>query len=236
MSRTLTMLGLGIYFPQEGARILRVPAQSLKRWARGYTYWMPDRRTRHASGPVTRSDIPVMRGQQALSFLELMELRVVAKLRKKGISLQHIRNAAEIARDVLGVKHPFASRRTFTDRKRILTYLDAPPSEFAMVELDRRTVHQLIAGPVLEPLLEDLDFDEESGIASRWWPLGKNYPIVLDPRVSFGAPTIAGTRIRTELVAGMATVDSAASTQTAFELLSSQVEAAVLFERQLRAA
>jgi uncharacterized protein (DUF433 family) len=227
---------LGIYFPSEGARVLRVPAHSLRRWAQGYTYWIPGHRARHASGPVTRPDLPVIGGQRALSFLELMELRVVAKLRRKGVSLQQIRDAARIAREVLQTKHPFASRRIFTDRKRILTYVDAPPAEFAMVELHRRTVHQLIAGPVLEPLLEDLDFDEESGVARRWWPLGKSYPIVLDPEVSFGAPTVAGTRIRTEFVAGMAAVDTMTATIAAFELQLSQVEAAVTFERQLRAA
>lgn len=236
MSRPLQMLGLGIYSPGEGARLLRVPAQSLRRWARGYTYWAPGHRTRLESKPITRSDLPVIRGQRALSFLELMELRVVAKLRRKGISLQHIRDAAGIAREVLGVRHPFASRRIFTDRKRILTYLDAPPAEFAMVELHWKTVNQLIAGPVIEPLLEDLDFDEASGVANRWWPLGRGYPVVLDPEVSFGAPTIVGTRIRTEVVAGMRAVDSMAVTAAAFDLDESGVVAAVTFEKQLRAA
>jgi uncharacterized protein (DUF433 family) len=165
-----------------------------------------------------------------------MELRVVAKLRRKGISLQQIRDAAAIAREILSTRHPFASRRIFTDRKRILAYLDAPPAEFAMVELHRRTMNQLIAGPVIEPLLEDLDFDEESGVASRWWPLGRKYPVVLDPEVSFGAPTIAGTRVRTEVVAGMAAVDSLGVTTAAFELDDTQVRAAVTFEQHLRAA
>lgn len=236
MSRSLNMLGLGIYFPSEGARLLRVPAHSLRRWAQGYTYWTPGRQAPYRSDPITRPDLPVIRGQRALSFLELMELRVVAKLRRKGVSLQQIRDAARIAREVLQTKHPFASRRIFTDRKRILTYLDTPPTEFAMIELDRRTVHQLIAGPVLEPLLEDLDFEEGSGIALRWWPLGKDCPVVLDPEVSFGAPTVAGTRIRTELVAGMAAVDTITATSTAFELRAFEIEAAVTFERQLRAA
>lgn len=236
MSQSVQLLGLGIYFTGEGARFLRVPAHSLRRWARGYTYWAPDHRARFESKPVTHSDLPVMRGQRALSFLELMELRVVAKLRRKGISLQHIRNAAAIAREVLDTKHPFASRRIFTDRKRILAYLDAPPSEFAMIELHRKTMDQLIAGPVIEPLLEDLDFDEESGVANRWWPLGRKYPVVLDPEVSFGAPTITGTRIRTEVVAGMAAVDSLEVTTAAFDLNREQVRAAVTFEQQLRAA
>ncbi len=236
MTQIPNMLGLGIYSPADGARLLRVPAVSLRRWAQGYTYWDADHQARHKSGPVTRPDLPVIRGQRALSFLELMELRVVAKLRRKGISLQQIRDAARIAREVLHTRHPFASRRIFTDRKRVLTYLDTPPAEFAMVELHHRTVHQLIAGPILEPLLEDLDFDEENGIARRWWPLGKKHPIVLDPEVSFGAPTVAGTRIRTEFVAGMAAVDTRGAVITAFELAAAQISSAVAFERMLRAA
>jgi uncharacterized protein (DUF433 family) len=236
MTSTHTLLGLGIYTPAEGARLLRVPAQSLRRWARGYTYWDAEHRSRHKSGPITTPDLPVIRGHKALSFLELMELRVVGMLRNKGISLQHIRNAAAIARQVLQTRHPFASRRIFTDRKRILAYVDAGHVQFAMVELDRKTVHQLIAGPVLEPLLESLDFDAESGIAKRWWPMGKGHSVVLDPEVSFGAPIIAGTRIRTELVAGMAAVDSPVAVAAAFEVDAAQIRSAVEFERLLQAA
>lgn len=235
MTQSIAMLGLGIYYPAEGARFLSVPAGSLRRWARGYTFWTPGRE-RHSSKPVTRPDLPVIRGQRALSFLELMELRVVATLRRKGLSLQQIREAARIARQVLNTKHPFASRRIFTDRKRLFAYLEEPPAEFAMVELHPRAFRQLLAGPLLEPLLEDLDFDHESGVARRWWPLGKQRPVVLDPAVSFGAPTISGTRVRTEIVAGMAAADSAEAIRAAFDLSEPQIQAAITFEHQLRAA
>lgn len=236
MSHRISLLGLGIYYPAEGARFLRVPAVSLRRWAQGYTFWTPDHQTKLASRPVTRPDLPVVGGHRALSFLELMELRVVAKLRRKGLSLQHVRMAAEVARQVLNTRHPFATRRIFTDRNRILAYLDTPPAEFAMIELHMRTCQQLIAGPLLEPLLEDLDFDSDSGIAQRWWPLGRGYSVVLDPRICFGAPTIAGTRVRTDVLAGMASADTVAATRAAFEVTKEDIHAAVTFEHQLRAA
>lgn len=236
MTAKHSLLGLGIYFPAEGARFLRVPAPSLRRWAQGYTYWAPDHSLKFSSGPVTRPDLPVIRGHRALSFLELMELRVVAKLRRKGLSLQHIRSSAQLARRILETPHPFASRRIFTDRNRILAYLDRPPAEFAMIELHRRTYHQLIAGPLLEPLLEDLDFDQQSGVAQRWWPLGKGSPVVLDPGICFGAPTIAGTRVRTEILAGMAKAESVPASSRAFDVPIAAVRAAVEFEHLRLAA
>ena len=35
------------------------------------------------------------------------------------------------------------------------------------------------------------------GLASRWYPLGQNRPVVLDPTVAFGAPSIAGRGVKT---------------------------------------
>jgi uncharacterized protein (DUF433 family) len=230
MSPRMNLLGIGIYYPAEGARYLRVPAYSLRRWAQGYTYWADDHRLRLKSGPVIKSDLPVIGKQRALSFLELMELRIVARLRSKGLSLQHIRMAASVAREVLGTKHPFATRKVFTDRRRILTYLTAPPDGGAMIELVRTSHHQLIFGQILEPLLEDLDFDESSGIAQRWWPLGRARQIVLDPAICFGAPTIAGTRVRTDIAAGVAAEDTVETVAAAFDLTRPQVQAAVEFE------
>ncbi len=231
-----SLLGVGIYYPAEGARFLRVPAYSLRRWAQGYTYWSENHRTRAASRPVIRPDLPVIRGQRALSFLELMELRVVAELRRRGLSLQHIRTAAQVAREVLQTKHPFATRRIFTDRKRILAYLEPEPQGYAMIELVKERHHQLIFGQILEPLLEDLDFDQESGIAQRWWPLGKRSPVVLDPKICFGAPTITGTRVRTDILAGMAKAEAPVASARAFDVPVAAVKAALEFERQRLAA
>ena len=45
---------------------------------------------------------------------------------------------------------------------------------------------------LIGPVLEEFDYEHE-GIAVRWHLAGAGVPIVIDPRVSFGAPSVRGT-------------------------------------------
>jgi uncharacterized protein (DUF433 family) len=163
-----------------------------------------------------------------------MELQVVRTLVDQGLSLQHVRRAAAIASEEFNTPHPFASRRVFTDGRKIFTALVAGEPE--LVELSRRGIHQLIAGAVLQPFLEEIDFDANSSMADRWWPLGRNIPVVLDPRVDFGAPVIAGTRVRTSTIASVAHSASVNVIASSFRITETDVSAALKFEDALLAA
>ena len=59
---------------------------------------------------------------------------------------------------------------------------------------------------------------------------------IFDPRVAFGAPTVAGTAIRTSTLVRMAVEAGPHETAHAFDLQSSEVEAALSFEHTLQAA
>ena len=89
---------------------------------------------------------------------------------------------------------------------------------------------------MFEHFLAEVDFDARTALAERWWPLGRAVPVVLDPRVNFGAPVVAGTGVRTSTVARLARRASAAEAAVAYELELAQAEAAVAFEEQLAAA
>ena len=52
---------------------------------------------------------------------------------------------------------------------------------------------------VLEPFLEDVEY--ENKLARRWWPLGRERMIVVDPDYGFGLPVVEGTAVRTEIIA-----------------------------------
>ena len=39
-------------------------------------------------------------------------------------------------------------------------------------------------------MVDQLDYEHE--LASKWWPVGRDVPIVVDPQFSSGVPTIAG--------------------------------------------
>ena len=55
-------------------------------------------------------------------------------------------------------------------------------------------------GVVFNPLLRQLDYDQVTGDAIRWWPLGKARPVVVNPRLSFGAPVTAQSSVPTRVL------------------------------------
>jgi uncharacterized protein (DUF433 family) len=61
-------------------------------------------------------------------------------------------------------------------------------------------------------------------------------PIVLDPRVAFGAPVVAGTRIPTSTLAMYTVGNPMPAIADAFGLEPSKIDVAVGFESQLALA
>ena len=51
---------------------------------------------------------------------------------------------------------------------------------------------------VLAPFLDDLDYADN--LARRWWPLGHDKPIVVDPEYGYGLPVVADSGVRTEII------------------------------------
>jgi len=164
-----------------------------------------------------------------------MELRVVKALIDVGLSLQHVRRIARLASDLFQTPYPFASRRIFTDGHEVFASLTRDTDDPTLIEISSRHP-QLIARPIIADYITELDFDLHSSLAKRWWPLGRDVPIVLDPDVSFGAPVVAGTATRTEVLAGLVRVTGVARAAEAFFVDESAATAAMEFESQLAAA
>jgi uncharacterized protein (DUF433 family) len=229
-------LGVGIYSRAEAARLLHLAPQRLSRWVRGYTYWLKaggtPRRTKQP--PVVRTDLPTIEGTVALSFLELMELRIVKTFVMKRVPLQRVRVAARRIADMYGTAHPFAHRRVYTDREQIFVARSEGGVEPDLLQVTgRRAAGQLVAGGVLDRYVEEIDFEASTALVERWFPLGRDVPIVLDPRIAFGAPVIVGTRIRTDVLTLYAAGNSLPAVARAFELDVPRVQAAIDFETQL---
>ena len=238
MTKNRIPLGIGIYERAQAARLLRMTPSRLRRWVRGYTYWLrhPAEPERRSQPPVVKSDLPSVRNAFALSFLELMELRVVKAFVDQGVSLQRVRVAARLAAHLFSTDHPFASRRVFTDGTSIFAELPDEAETPGLIELARDRHLQILFGRVLEPFLHEIEFDQTTSLAFRWWPLGRTKPVVLDPRIAFGAPTISGTRIRTDTLAIMARHHSRGAASDAYQLSADKIDAAVEFESYLLAA
>lgn len=237
--RALKLVGLGIYSRAEVARLLSLGPGRVTSWVRGYRYaWGPKERRRRGEQPaVIKTDIPTIEGSLSVSFLELVELFVVKQFRDKGIPLQTVRVAWNHAARAFKTLHPFADRRVFTDGGHIFMALRDDELWPDVLEVSsRRTPFQITAGPIFKQSLNEIEFDKHTELASRWWPQGRQVPIVLDPTIAFGAPVVLGTRVPTAIIARFAVTRRIDVVAAAFELPPEQVEAAVSFEHQLARA
>jgi uncharacterized protein (DUF433 family) len=186
---------------------------------------------------VIKTDIPVIGGSVAVSFLELVELFVVKQFRDKGIPLQTVRVAWNHAARAFDTLHPFANRRVFTDGGRIFMALrDDDVAPDVLEVSSRRMPFQIVAGPIFRHSVDEIEFDADTDLARRWWPHGRKVPVVLDPAIAFGAPILPGTRVPTAIVARYAEARPVQAVADAFELSAELVSAAVAFERQLARA
>lgn len=230
---------MGIYSQAEAARLLRMTPGRLRRWVNGYTYWLQYRatETRRRRAPVIqKSDLPVLDGKIALSFLELMELRIIkALVDREAVSLQRVRKAAAVARNVFETPHPFASRTVYAERNRIFASVAPSRGDADVIELAPGRTFQLVMGRMI-PFLQEIDFDPISAMAHRWWPMGRGELVVLDPDILFGAPAIAGTRVATAVAAGMAESNTPEAAAAAYQIPLEGVEASLRFEKLLAAA
>ena len=89
MKESITLLGVGFYNRAEAARLLKVHPARLNRWVHGYTYKTREesKHIERRKGPVVLVDLPTVDSTIALSFVELMELRIVKSFIDRGISL-----------------------------------------------------------------------------------------------------------------------------------------------------
>ena len=169
-----------------------------------------------------------------VSFLQLIEVVVAGKFRKaERVSFRVVRQAYENAATQWKLEHPFAHLRLealgghiiqrLRDERagRSLQALDSP-QQWSLPDLVVETVHQM-------------EYDKDD-IVFRWYPVGREYPIVVDPKVTSGVPTIVDRGVTVEVIhkrfkAGQK-LDFIARD---FELESDVVEEAVRYAEQVAA-
>ena len=232
--------GTGVFSVPEAARMLKVTPRTVGRWFRGYTYRPMPGAAKRIRPPVGRADrdLPMIEGDRDMSFLEFQELVVVTAFLRKGLSLQRIRSAAQVLMEEHGVDRPFAYRRVYTDGSDLFASLSSDaeaPDLIKLVKGDERL--QIRAGRIDAPFVEEVRFSPTYPYrAERYYPLGQSVPIVVDPRIAFGAPTIDGTRITVDAVAALAAGSGVETTANVYGLSPKQVKAAVRYAKSLTSA
>lgn len=217
-------LGVGLYTAAEASRLLALPVARVRRWLGGY------RAAGREYAPLWRPQLPRLDDQLGLGFLDLMQLRVVARvIAETDISLQKIRQALVLAQDLLKHTHPLTTARFRTDGQRLFVEIGQETDAPQLYDVLGR---QYGFHRIIEPSFKDVDLDVE---IIRWWPLGKRRSVVLDPQRSFGAPIARGSGIPTAALALAADRHGSAREAARWypPATEREVEDAIAFERRL---
>jgi uncharacterized protein (DUF433 family) len=183
------------------ARYLSLPPSTVRAWALG---------TQYSSGGKTRRFKPVIKRPDSrsnlLSFTNLIEIHVLGAIRRTHrVSLQKVREILRFINDQFPTPHPLARLDWSTDQMdlfvEILGKIFSVTGGTGQIEIRK----------VVEAYLARVERDER-GLATRFYPFTRaehaDRPIadqpkvvVIDPRISFGAPVLIGTGIPTAVLA-----------------------------------
>ena len=177
-----------MYPAAEAGRLVGLSSVRVRRWLKGYEYEYDSER-RHQRPVIRRRGIAET---SFASFLDLIDLLFAKRFISYGISLQKLRKALDEAAAILHTDH-FARRSFFTDGGNV--YLQIREEGDALLEL--LSGGQWVIPEVIKELAHQIDFDEATDLARRWYPMGPEGLVVLDPLISFGRPAIIGSGITT---------------------------------------
>jgi uncharacterized protein (DUF433 family) len=213
-------LYLPTYTVKETARYARVHSRTVTRWFYGARDMQAVLSERERRAP--------------LSYMQLIEVAIVASFRRAGVPMRRIRKAREYFARQFDSEFPFAEYRVVNQGVHILLDLEGlwPADEIRKVIVTNAD-GQMAWADMIGSRFDEFDFAFD--LAIRWHPAGRQSPIVIDPRIAFGAPMVGG--IPTRILHGRWRAhESVARISANYGLEEVEVEAALQFERTREAA
>jgi uncharacterized protein (DUF433 family) len=191
-----TILSMPAYPFIEAAHYLNVPLSTLRAWCLGQGY-RADGKTRRFQ-PIIRID---GNDRRALSFLNLVEAHVLAAIRRQHhVPLPKVRQALSFVSKKLNTQRPLAESDFQTDG--VDLFLDKLGSlvnvtqegQTEMAEVIRDHLKRIERNTQGIPVRLYL-FTRKDGIRDQ------PSPVVVDPRIAFGRPVLAGRSVPTAVLA-----------------------------------
>lgn len=223
---TTTVLEREMYTEAAAARLLRVAPATLHYWLEG--------RTRGAKTykPVIRVDAT---GSNRVTWAEFVESGLLRQYRRAhNVPMVELRAFIASLRDRLGVPYPLAHARPFVSGNKLVLEAQSQArlgAEFALVA---EVGGQYILTPPAQEFYERVTW--EGDIAARWRPAADpNSPVIMDPNVRFGAPSVGGISTSILREQDLAGEDETGLAQT-FGLTLAQVRWALAYEMAAEAA
>lgn len=184
------------YSISEAAHYLGVPNSTLRSWFVGQTY------LHHGERRQFRAVIrPADSNTKSLSFSNLVEAYVLTAIRRKhSIGLPTIRRGLTYLTEKLGSKRPLLEEQFATNGVDLFVERVS-----AIINISKNG--QIEMADLIRAYLERVERDAK-GMPIKLYPFMRSQPpreqprtVVIDPRVSFGRPVIAGTAIPTAALA-----------------------------------
>ena len=181
-----------MYTIREAAHLAHVAPATVRRWLYGYTPdpHQPWRQSRPVFGDQLESPF--------VSFLQLVEIVIASDFRKVGhVKLEVVRLAYENTKKETRIEYPFAHLQLESLGGHIVRWIregDGPGTRARAVDSpDQWALPGLVAERI-----RALDYERE--LAARWYPVGRDVPVVIDPLYSAGLPTIAGRGVTVDTI------------------------------------
>lgn len=159
----------------EAARYSRTHPNTVARWHYG-------------ENPV----LPGHERKRPLSYMELVEVAFVAFFRRMGVGMPRIRAARAYLATTFTSEYPFVEYRFLTEGFHVL--MDYKEYEDPRSDFDKLIMADSDGQLAWAEMLGDkfAEFDYEQELALKWHPRGRHSKVVIDPRISFGAPIVEG--------------------------------------------
>ena len=179
-----------MYSFSDAARLAGVSTSTVKNWLFGYTI------RDHQVPPLFPSGDSTM-----VSFLQMIEIMVAGRFRRSGsgsksISFRKVRVAYTNAQQMWNLKHPFAHLKLEVIGGHIVNFLEHGSPEDSFQALD--APEQWTMPGTLQDTIAQIDYIQD--LAARWFPVGRDIPIVVDPKISAGLPVIEGRGVTVQAI------------------------------------
>lgn len=219
MADKVAVLDRRLYTYAEIDTVAGLNTGTAKRWLEGYT-----RRNVHFP-PLLRS---VPTGDDLATWGEFVEVDLVARYRRKGISVVRLRPMIERLRAEVGERYPLAQAEPLVYGRELIWRIQGeeqiPKALQIVMQLGDG---QLVLTPLAEQFFESVEW--EGSIARRIMPDGPDSPVRIDPGFAFGRPTVRG--IRTDRLAeAFRAGDSIELLARGYQIEETDVEAALRYE------
>lgn len=225
VSSSVSILERPVYGIGEAAGLLGLRTDRARAWLDGYE------RAGTAYPPVIRAE---RTGDEIVTWGEFVELGYLREYRRKDVPLQRLRPVIEELRRVLGTPYPLATARPYVFDKELVLDVQERAGVPSAIAIVIRSGQEIMMTPETNRFFKKVEFDPgASASALRIRPAGAASPVVIDPLVRFGQPSVAGvaTERLWELFDAGETLDAIAD---GYDLDIDDVKAAVAYEEQFR--